>query len=49
MVINALDIQIYLGDLFDRCEDEHDVDWLAGQLIDMVDCMAEETIEEMEE
>ena len=31
LVLNSLDLQIFLGDLFEKCEDGHEIMWLQDE------------------
>ena len=46
LTLNSLDMQIFLGDLFYKCKTLQEVQWLEGELQTMVECMAEEVIDE---
>ncbi len=49
MQINHLNWQIIIGNEYQKCLDEKEVEWLREQLVDMVECLADERIEELEE
>lgn len=44
----SLDCQIFLGDLYEKCKNEHEVEWLQDALTECVDCIAEERLQELE-
>lgn len=46
LVIKSLDLQIFLGDLFDICETEEEVEFILSNIQECAECTAEETIEE---
>lgn len=45
--LNSLNLQIFLGDLFEKCEDEHEIEWLQNQIIECTECIADERREEL--
>ncbi|MEY8001562.1 hypothetical protein AB8U03_15440 [Clostridium sp. Mt-5] len=48
LAFNCLDAQIFLGDMFAKCKNEHEVEWVQEQLKDCVEGIAEERLEELE-
>jgi hypothetical protein len=47
LILNSLDLQIFLGDLFEKCEDEHEIRWLQDEITGVTDCIADERREEL--
>lgn len=47
LVLKSLDLQIFLGDLFEKCENEHEIEWLQNQITECTECIAEERKEEL--
>lgn len=47
LVLSSLDLQIFLGDLFEECENEKEVEWLTEQICEAAECVGEERLEEM--
>ncbi len=45
----SLDFQILIGDMFSKCKNEHEVEWVQEQLQSCVECEAEERLSEVEE
>lgn len=48
MIINHLNWQIKIGEQYQKCMNENQVEWLKEQLMDMVECLADERLEELE-
>ena len=48
MKYNSLDFDIYVGNLFEMCESEDQVEWLKDQLSTSIDCLGDERIDELE-
>lgn len=46
LVLNTLDLQVFLGDLFYMCKTEKEVSFLLENIIECTECIAEEVIEE---
>ena len=46
--LNSLDLQIFLGDIFVKCKNEHEVEWLQEQVSSCVEGIAEERLNEFE-
>lgn len=44
--IDSLSLQIFLGDLFEKCETREEIEWLQDQLTESVELIAEEAREE---
>lgn len=47
LALNTLDLQIFLGDLFVKCEDEHEIMWLTDEITGIAGCIADERREEL--
>lgn len=47
LVLNTLDLQIFLGDLFEKCEDEHEIMWLTDEIKGITEYIADERREEL--
>ena len=47
IVLQALDMQIFLGELFEKCQTEHEVEWVQYELTSMVDLIADERLDEI--
>ncbi|EDS78067.1 hypothetical protein CBC_0711 [Clostridium botulinum C str. Eklund] len=47
LFLRSLDLQIFLGNLYAECRNQHEVEWVQEQLSDAVECLAEERIEEL--
>jgi len=45
--LNSLDLEIFIGDLFAKCNTEKEINWLEEQLQLMIECLAEERINEI--
>lgn len=45
--LRSLDMQIFMGDLFEKCENEHEIDWLEDQLTEYAACLADERRDEI--
>lgn len=48
LCMQSLDVQIMIGDMFEACKNEHEVEWLQEQLLSIVECIGEERLEELE-
>ena len=49
LVFQSLDFEIMLGDMFMKCKNVKEAQWLADQLQGAVEVICEEKIEEFEE
>lgn len=47
LVFNRLDFEILIGELYSKCETEDEVEWLEEQLQSIIECSAEERIDEL--
>jgi hypothetical protein len=47
--LNSLDFEIFIGDLFQQCENESEIGWLKDNLIPVIEGTADERIEELED
>ena len=45
--MNYLEFQIFFGDLYGLCKNEHEVEWVRDNLISYVECVADERIDEI--
>ncbi|MBS5822422.1 MAG: hypothetical protein KID00_00945 [Clostridium argentinense] len=45
----SLDMQIFISDLFAECKTEKEINWVEEQLQAIVECSAEERLEELED
>lgn len=45
----SLDMQIFIGDLYAECKTEKEINWVEEQLQAIVECSAEERLEELED
>ena len=45
--LKSLDLEIFFGELYEKCNKESEIDWLQEQLTSMVECAAEERKEEI--
>ena len=45
--LKSLDLEIFFGELYEKCNSESEIDWLQEQLISMIECAAEERKEEL--
>ena len=48
LVFKSLDMEIFIGDLFEQCKTEHEVQWLQEQLQGIIECCADEQLEDIE-
>jgi hypothetical protein len=48
LLLKSLDLDIFIGDLFAKCDTEKEIEWLQEQLQSCTECRAEERIEELE-
>lgn len=46
--LQSLDLQIFLADLYAKCKNEHEVEWLQEQLQSCVEGEAENRLDELE-
>lgn len=46
--INTLDLQILIGDMFELCKNEHEVEFISENIIGTVENISEERLEEIE-
>lgn len=46
LFLQSLDLEIFLADLFVKCKNEREVEWLKEQLQESVEVIAEEAEEE---
>lgn len=46
--LQSLNLQIFFGDMFAKCKNEHEVEWVQEQLQGHVEGTAEERLEELE-
>lgn len=46
LIINHLDLKIFLGDLMDMCKTKEEVDFVYNTICDCAELIAEETVEE---
>ncbi|HBG6317791.1 TPA: hypothetical protein ACGI4L_001480 [Clostridioides difficile] len=46
LMLNSLDLEIFLDDLFHRCKNKHEVEWLEQSIAEHVEKVAEEVIED---
>jgi len=44
---DSLGMEIFIGGLFQKCNTEHEVNWLEEQLQDIVEMSAEEKLDEL--
>jgi len=49
MKFNQLDFEIHIDNLYDKCETPRQVEWLQEQMMSIVEGLAEERIEELED
>lgn len=47
--VDALDAEIFFGDLFEKCESVREVDWVKEQLMGVIEVASEERVYELEE
>ena len=45
MKFNSLEWMIKIGDLFDKCKNEDEVEWLYDQLMAIVECTYDEVLD----
>lgn len=45
---HPIDFEIFIGDFFEECKDEHETEWLKRELIDCIEIMADEKLDELE-
>lgn len=38
LIVNTLDLNIFIGELFHNCMTEHEVEWIAEMLVGTVEC-----------
>jgi hypothetical protein len=48
LVLKSLDLEIFIGDMFGKCKNQHEIDWLQEQLSSCVECSADERTNEIE-
>ena len=48
LVLKSLDLEIFIGELYEKCKTEKEVNWLEEQLQPMIKCLAEERINELD-
>ena len=48
LVIQSLDMEIFIGELFEKCQTEHEVEWVQNELTGMIDLMADERLNGIE-
>lgn len=49
LVMQSLDMEIFIGELFEKCQTEHEVEWVQKELTGTIDTIADERICEIEE
>jgi hypothetical protein len=47
LIFSSLDFEILIGDLYEKCESEQEIEWLQDQLSSIVECLAEERMDEI--
>jgi hypothetical protein len=47
LLLSSLDFEILIGDLYEKCESEQEIEWLQDQLASIVECLAEERMDEI--
>lgn len=47
LTLKSLDLQIFLGDLFEKCKTEREVEWLQGEVTACVEIVADDKREEL--
>lgn len=45
--LDSLDMEIFIGDLFAKCNKEKEINWLEEQLQSMIEYLAEERMNEI--
>lgn len=45
--INTLDLEILIGDMFDLCKNEHEVDFVIDAITGAVEIISEEMLDEL--
>nr|DAI90587.1 MAG TPA: hypothetical protein [Caudoviricetes sp.] len=48
LAFKCLDAQIFLGNMFAKCKNEHEVEWLQEQLQSCIEGEAENRLDELE-
>lgn len=46
---DALGMQIFIGELFEKCNSEHEVNWMEENIQNIVEMIAEERLDELED
>jgi len=49
LVIQSLDMEIFIGELFEKCQTEHEVEWVQNEITGIIDLIADERLNEIEE
>ena len=49
LVFRQLDFSVFIGEMFDKCKTEKEVNWLQEQLSETIECSAEERLDEIDE
>ena len=47
--LKSLDLMIRLGDLFENCKTEQEIEWLLQEIVESAEVVAEEALDELEE
>lgn len=47
--LKSLDLMIQLGNLFEHCKTEKEIDWLLQQIVESAEVVAEEVLDELED
>lgn len=48
LALKSLDFQILISDMFTECKDQREIEWLGEALSGIVECSAEERLDEIE-
>lgn len=49
LVFKSLDVEIEMGEVFEKCKTEHEVEWVMENITSIVECEAERRMEELED
>lgn len=48
LVVHSLDMEIFFGELFEKCQTAHEVEWVQNELTGIIDLVADERLDETE-
>jgi hypothetical protein len=47
--LGTLSLEIFIGEIFEVCDNEEQIEFVKENLIDIIECVADERLEELEE